>query len=153
MKTTPIILLTFLPLAGLLFIACSGVDKRTDVAAEKPAPIPVTIMTFNVQNLFDTTDDAGKDDKAYLPIEAKQSEAHIAECNEIEVASWRDECLNLDWNEDVLRLKMSVLADAILQVGDGRGATSSRFRRSRTRRFSIACVSSTLPKQAMVPRF
>ena len=50
-------------------------------------------MTFNVQNLFDNVDDAGKDDKAYLPIGAKQNDAHIRECNEIEVASWRDECL------------------------------------------------------------
>jgi hypothetical protein len=29
-----------------------------------------TIMTFNAQNLFDTKDDEGKDDKAYLPLEA-----------------------------------------------------------------------------------
>jgi len=87
----------------------------------------VSIMTFNVQNLFDTTDDAGKDDKAYLPIEAKQSAAHIAECKEIEVASWRAECLELDWDEGALQLKMSVLADAILQVGNGRGADIIAF--------------------------
>ena len=30
-------------------------------------------MTLNAQNLFDTTDDLKKDDKAYLPIELKQS--------------------------------------------------------------------------------
>ena len=32
-------------------------------------------MTLNTQNLFDTTDDLKKDDKAYLPIELKQSKA------------------------------------------------------------------------------
>lgn len=81
----------------------------------------VTIMTFNVQNLFDNIDDAGKDDKAYLPIAAKQNDAHIQECNEIEVASWRSECLNLDWSDAAIEFKLQVLADAIRQVNDGRG--------------------------------
>jgi len=81
----------------------------------------VTIMTFNVQNLFDNVDDAGKDDKAYLPIEAKQNDAHIRECNEIEVASWRDECLHLDWSDAAIDFKLRVLADTIRQIDDGRG--------------------------------
>ncbi len=84
-----------------------------------PADASVSIMTFNVQNLFDNVDDDGKDDKAYLPIEAKQNEAHIAECNEIEVASWRDECLNLDWSDDAIEFKLGVLAEAIRQIDGG----------------------------------
>ena len=33
-----------------------------------------SVMTLNSQNLFDTNDDdPGKDDKAYLPLEKKQS--------------------------------------------------------------------------------
>ena len=30
-----------------------------------------SVMTLNAQNLFDTSDDPKKDDKAYLPIEKK----------------------------------------------------------------------------------
>lgn len=82
----------------------------------------VTIMAFNVQNLFDNVDDPGKDDKAYLPIEAKQNDAHIAECNEIERRSWREECLYLDWDDDAIGHKLGVLAEAIKQVDGGRGA-------------------------------
>lgn len=82
----------------------------------------VTLMSFNVQNLFDNTDDPGKDDKAYLPIAAKQNSEHVAACDEIEVESWRDECLNLDWSDDALNFKLGVLADTIRQVNDGRGA-------------------------------
>ncbi len=81
----------------------------------------VTIMTFNVQNLFDNVDDADKDDKAYLPVEAKQDDAHIRECKEIEVASWRDECLNLDWSDAAIDFKLQVLAETIRQINDGRG--------------------------------
>ncbi len=82
----------------------------------------VTVMSFNVQNLFDNVDDPGKDDKAYLPLAAKQNDAHIAACNEIPVESWRDECLYLDWSDAALDFKLDVLADTIRQVNDGRGA-------------------------------
>ena len=35
-----------------------------------------SVMTLNAQNLFDTSDDPIKDDKAYLPIEKKQNNKH-----------------------------------------------------------------------------
>ena len=70
------LLATALAVAG-----CKGKEEPVDPA---PAVDRVSIMTFNVQNLFDNVDDPGKDDKAYLPIAAKQSEEHIAACNEIE---------------------------------------------------------------------
>ena len=81
----------------------------------------VTLMSFNVQNLFDNNDDPGKDDKAYLPLAQKQNPGHVAACNEIEVESWRDECLYLDWSDDALDFKLGVLADTIRQVNDGQG--------------------------------
>ncbi|MDJ0699292.1 MAG: endonuclease/exonuclease/phosphatase family protein [Woeseiaceae bacterium] len=81
----------------------------------------VTIMTFNVENLFDNADDPGKDDKTYLPIEAKQSDAHQRSCGEIEVDRWRNDCLYLDWSDATVEHKLGVVADAIRQVDDGRG--------------------------------
>ncbi len=105
---------------ALLCVVTACVGCQRDTASPATAATPaVTIMTFNVQNLFDTYDDPGKDDKAYLPIAAKQSAAHIAECNMIEVASWREECLTQDWNESILEHKLKVLADAIRQVDGG----------------------------------
>jgi len=88
----------------------------------KPAPKSVTVMSFNVQNLFDNIDDPGKDDKAYLPHAAKQTEAHIAACNEIEVDSWRDECLTLDWSDAAIDHKLDELAATIRQTNGGNGA-------------------------------
>ena len=84
-------------------------------------PTSVTIMAFNVQNVFDNIDAPGKDDKAYLPIGDKQSEGHIAECNAIPVESWRDECLYLDWSDDAIAHKLNVVARTIQQVNNGRG--------------------------------
>jgi endonuclease/exonuclease/phosphatase family metal-dependent hydrolase len=78
-------------------------------------------MTFNVENLFDTRDDPGKDDETYLPLSAKQSAAHRKRCQRIRQQNWRRECLEWDWNETVLDYKLNVVARAILQVNDGRG--------------------------------
>ena len=107
-------------LLGLLLLC-------TACAESKPRTTAVTIMSFNVQNLFDNDDDPGKDDKAYLPIEAKQSPAHEAACAEIRVESWRIECLYLDWSDNAVDLKLTVLAETIRQVNAGRGADVIAF--------------------------
>ena len=54
----------------------------------------ITIMTFNVENLFDNEDDAGKTDETYFALSDKQSEEHKATCNEIENFG---NLLNSDW--------------------------------------------------------
>ena len=92
---------------------------RIDMGA--PITPTVTIMTFNVENLFDADDDAGKNDETYLPAAAKQSQAHIDECNKIPVERWRDDCLYLDWSEDAIAYKLGVLGDAIRQINAGKG--------------------------------
>ena len=104
----------------LLISACTSPTPRDASATE--ATVQVTVMAFNVENLFDNVDDPGKDDKAYLPLEAKQDQAHIVACNEISVPRWRDECLYLDWNEATLHYKLTVLADTIRQANGGQGA-------------------------------
>ena len=117
----------FMSLLALPGCFDSEAPPGAQVVDAAPALDAVTIMTFNVQNLFDNVDDPGKDDKAYLPIDAKQSATHIAECNEIEVASWRNECLTLDWSDAAIDHKLTVLAEAIKQVNDGRGADIIAF--------------------------
>jgi endonuclease/exonuclease/phosphatase family metal-dependent hydrolase len=108
--------------ALILLASCATVVEQSTTDPAIAAPLAITIMTFNVQNLFDNNDDPGKDDKAYLPIDAKQNDAHINACNEIEVESWRDECLNLDWSNEALEHKLTVLANTIRQVNGGSGA-------------------------------
>lgn len=120
-KPTDLRLLALL-CAALLLQACA----RPGGEGSEPVPAPpsgetVTLMTFNVENLFDSEDDPGKDDRTYLPIEAKRNQGHRAACAEIDNPYWRDQCLNWDWDEDVVERKLSVVAAAILQVEDGRG--------------------------------
>ena len=81
----------------------------------------VTVMAFNVENVFDNVDDPDKIDETYLPIGEKQADAHIAKCNEIPVERWRDSCLYLDWSDAVIDHKLAVVAATIQQVNNGRG--------------------------------
>ncbi len=105
--------------AMLPLLALSACGAPASPPPDESASASVSVMTFNVENLFDNVDDPGKDDKAYLAIEAKQNDAHIAECNEIEVDRWRDECLNLDWSDEAIDFKLGVLAEAIRQIDGG----------------------------------
>lgn len=81
----------------------------------------VTLMTFNVENLFDAKDDPDREDRDYLPLALKQTEEHKAACAELRFESWQNRCLNIDWNEDVVAQKLAVIAASIRQVNDGRG--------------------------------
>jgi hypothetical protein len=78
-------------------------------------------MTFNVENLFDNVDDPGKEDHTYLALTDKQSDEHKAACAEIEVARWREQCLDWDWSDNIIEQKLSIVADVILQADKGRG--------------------------------
>jgi endonuclease/exonuclease/phosphatase family metal-dependent hydrolase len=107
-------------LAILVFSACTK-PVADPAHTENAAPGTVTIMTFNVENLFDNSKDAGKNDDSYLPLQYKQSDEHKRKCGQIEVPHWRSQCLDWDWSDDVVERKLSVIASAILHVNNGRG--------------------------------
>ena len=81
----------------------------------------LTLMTFNVENLFDAVDDPGKADETYLPLAAKQNASHAALCEPLENDYWREQCLYWDWSEAVVEKKLTAVAGAILAAGNGRG--------------------------------
>jgi endonuclease/exonuclease/phosphatase family metal-dependent hydrolase len=81
----------------------------------------ISIMSINAQNLFDTIDDKGKDDKAFLPIEQKQSKEHKNSCNSISVKRWRMECFFQDWDEETKNAKLNNLLEVIVSY-DTNGA-------------------------------
>lgn len=99
--------------------ACSDLSTSEVVVSKDSKSI--SIMTFNVENLFDNIDDPGKDDRTYLSLAAKQSEEHQAACARIDVDRWRDQCLNFDWNDQIVGKKLAAVANTILQIDNGRG--------------------------------
>ena len=86
---------------------------------ETPAPVrSVSIMAFNVENLFDNEDDPGKDDRTYFRIEDKQTEEHRAACSPIAVDRWREQCLDWDWSDEIIAKKLEVVAATIFASFD-----------------------------------
>lgn len=83
----------------------------------QPIADRVRVMTFNAENLFDTVHDAGKDDYAFLPASEKRSSAHKARCAALEKDYRREECLDLDWSEKALELKLARAAEAVKGEG------------------------------------
>ena len=102
--------------------ACNhNATSSEDATPEAGSGASVTIMAFNVENLFDNVDDPGKEDRTYLALADKQSAEHKAACKEIEVDRWRQQCLDWDWSDAIIDRKLAAVAGVILQVGDGRG--------------------------------
>ena len=97
-------------LTVLFLCACSSAP---------PEKSSVVIMTFNVENLFDTQHDDGKNDFTYLPLSTKSSQAHINRCQEIEVERWRNQCLYWDWSDRIVSEKLERIATAIRQIDEG----------------------------------
>ena len=73
----------------------------------------LSVMSYNLENFFDTYDDLGKDDKAYLPLSDKQDQSHIDACNKIRVSKWKNECLYLDWSDENKNKKLNNIVATI----------------------------------------
>lgn len=112
----------------LLFLLFGCAHKPTPVfnktkASYQPATEAITIMTYNVENLFDSSDDPGKRDEAFLSQADKQKQEVRAACRvNNQNSSYRmRECLSKDWNESSLKIKMKRLTDVLRQIKGGRG--------------------------------
>ncbi|MCB9024851.1 MAG: endonuclease/exonuclease/phosphatase family protein [Bdellovibrionaceae bacterium] len=81
----------------------------------------ITVMTFNVENLFDTKDDVNKNDDTFLPLALKKTIQHKKICAKARFPAWVEQCLYWDWNEDVVNIKLSRLAQVFHQVNLGKG--------------------------------
>lgn len=75
----------------------------------------VSLMTMNVENLFDTKHDPGKNDYAYLPLELKDERIKRI-CKKS--PPWAIKaCLETDWSEQRLVEKLKRLSKAVTENG------------------------------------
>ncbi len=81
----------------------------------------LSVMTFNVENLFDAEDDPQKSDETFLPIAKKNGKEHLLRCGAIKQKFYQKDCTDLDWTDKVIDVKMEHLAKTILQVNNGKG--------------------------------
>jgi Endonuclease/Exonuclease/phosphatase family len=80
---------------------------------------PVTVVSFNAENLFDTVDDADNPhDNTYLPLAAKQAAgaAHEANCKQANPNTdsfFFKQCMTLDWSDATYKVKLQRYADVV----------------------------------------
>jgi Endonuclease/Exonuclease/phosphatase family len=68
--------LKVLALVGTLcgLAGCKMASKQSGESASAPSAVPtVSVMTFNVENLFDTEDDPDRNDESFLPKDVKDA--------------------------------------------------------------------------------
>lgn len=109
--------ISFLKLVCSMFFLCA----LTQAATAQTGSDRVSVMTYNVENLFDWQHDKGKNDLTYLPKAEKQNAAQRYVCSGMRREKWRDQCLNYDWSEPNVRKKMEQLSKVVLSVNKGRG--------------------------------
>lgn len=72
-------------------------------------------MSYNVENLFDTAHDEGKEDWTFLP---KAAPGKFAGCDKVQ-GFYREECFNTDWTEERLKVKLQQIKFVIEKTGSG----------------------------------
>lgn len=112
------IVLGFGCLTTLSVLACSSLPLKSAHLNEPR----VSIMTYNVENLFDTTHDEGKDDYTFLPLKLKKTHPeYLAACKKNQSPYRQKECLETDWSDEILETKLTRLAESIGQINNGQG--------------------------------
>jgi endonuclease/exonuclease/phosphatase family metal-dependent hydrolase len=113
--------LLLLALLAPALMGARPASKTSPKATEPPAPI--FVMAYNVENLFDTEHDEGKDDWTYLPVAKKRNDEHKKRCGETSSSKHRSrECESLDWNETELKTKLERIGRILSSVNNGRCA-------------------------------
>lgn len=82
----------------------------------------LSILTFNVENLFDTEHDLGKMDYTYLPLTTKRTilkQSVERYCATVKNPTWLKECRELDWSEKRLREKLLRISQVIREATSG----------------------------------
>lgn len=107
---------------GTVFVTTLMFAVMPVISAQAQDERRITVMSYNVENLFDTEDNPSREgDNTYLPISQKNSPEHVALCERNnDPGRNRTECLKLDWNEKVLAAKIRNLATVIGRF-EGRG--------------------------------
>ncbi|MGE3681865.1 MAG: endonuclease/exonuclease/phosphatase family protein [Bdellovibrionales bacterium] len=107
--------------------ACVSPRRRLDISSLTPwgtrAANKVSLLTFNVENLFDLKDDPEKNDETFLPLALKNASPALQnKCRVQNDSSYRQsECLEYDWSRAAYNRKLSRITDVVAQVNEGWG--------------------------------
>lgn len=109
---------TIVPQPNFLYTAKEDVAKSSEFS----------VMTFNVENLFDIEHDKGTEDFTYLPLKKKKTSKEAQQfCNDMREGFYKTQCKELDWSKDVLNAKLTSIEKVIKYVEKGQGPDNILF--------------------------
>jgi endonuclease/exonuclease/phosphatase family metal-dependent hydrolase len=76
----------------------------------------ISIVSYNVENLFDTKHDPGKEDWEFLPLkntDGSPNQDKLKGCNSISNESRRKQCMGVDWTDDKLQIKLQKISQVL----------------------------------------
>lgn len=92
----------------------------TDPKAIEKHEGEVSVMSYNVENLFDNVHDKDREDFTYLPLAEKSKPEVVAFCK-TQSGYRRKECEETDWSDTVVKTKLHNVAHVIRTVDGGKG--------------------------------
>lgn len=107
----------------LLIAACSRKPENTQISQNNKKTTSEVILkerrffsllVYNVQNLFDTKHDEGKDDWTFLSSKFPQKKL---ECEKVKNKFYQKECFNTDWTDEKLDLKIKQIKKVFDSIG------------------------------------
>ncbi len=99
----------------------NNTSSATPVTAVSKAADEISVMTFNVENLFDTVHDEGTEDYTNLPLSEKQKPEVQKFCSEVKISFYKAECFTKNWDAEALKFKLSQLSKVIRNTDNGKG--------------------------------
>ncbi len=85
---------------------------------EKSCPTqPLTVMAYNVENLFDAVNDMDQKDETFLPLSVKD----LTKCDGLEIPYYQHMCKTLDWTDWKYGQKLKNIASVVTQYDGGQG--------------------------------
>ncbi len=106
---------------ALFFAALTGCAvsfQKDKWSLPEKAPNEVSVMSFNMENLFDTVHTEGHEDYTFLPIYVKQGDPKMRQgCIDTTEAGYRrSECLSTNWTPEALEKKLTNISKVVLDV-------------------------------------
>ncbi len=95
--------------------ALAGADlSGGDIADDHLGAKTLTVMSYNVENLFDAEHDEGKDDYTFLP---KSFPGKMQRCAAMDNWYYRKQCEQTDWKPELVEIKISQIKKVIEHQG------------------------------------
>jgi endonuclease/exonuclease/phosphatase family metal-dependent hydrolase len=115
-----ILSLSLAVLAGFNLPGCTSKSLKSAPPLQPKNVDEFSVMSFNVENLFDDKHDADREDFTFMPVAQKNKPEIQKFCNE-QKGYYKRECLEKDWNASLIEKKLKNVSEVILSVDEKKG--------------------------------